>query len=85
LDAHAARSDIVRTDSPAAARIRRLSPHPNGRKARHNVSLRSDLLEAAREAGVNLSATLERAPRKNCARFEVQAVARGARRGNRSL
>lgn len=26
-----------------------------------NVSVRSDLLEAAREAGVNLSATLERA------------------------
>lgn len=26
-----------------------------------NVSIRSDLLEAAREAGVNLSATLERA------------------------
>lgn len=26
-----------------------------------NVSVRSDLLEAAREAGINLSATLERA------------------------
>jgi antitoxin CcdA len=27
-----------------------------------NVSIRSDLLAAARDAGVNLSATLERAP-----------------------
>ena len=31
------------------------------RKRATNVSVRSDLLSAAREAGVNLSATLERA------------------------
>ena len=36
-----------------------------------NVSIRSDLLAAAREAGVNLSATLERALRE-----EVSSVMR---------
>ncbi len=38
--------------------------HRGGRnvvKRATNVSIRSDLLDAAREAGVNLSATLERA------------------------
>jgi antitoxin CcdA len=32
-----------------------------------NVSIRSDLLDAAREAGINLSATLERALREEIA------------------
>ncbi len=38
-------------------------PRPNHSVAKRatNVSVRSDLLSAAREAGVNLSATLERA------------------------
>lgn len=34
---------------------------PTALKRATNVSIRSDLLTAAREAGVNLSATLERA------------------------
>jgi antitoxin CcdA len=34
---------------------------PSAPKRATNVSIRSDLLAAAREAGVNLSATLERA------------------------
>ena len=39
---------------------RRSSSSPSTKRAT-NVSVRSDLLAAAREAGVNLSATLERA------------------------
>ena len=35
--------------------------HHSAAKRATNVSIRSDLLEAARAAGVNLSATLERA------------------------
>jgi antitoxin CcdA len=35
--------------------------HQTVAKRATNVSIRSDLLDAAREAGVNLSATLERA------------------------
>jgi len=35
--------------------------HPTVAKRPTNVSIRGDLLNAAREAGVNLSATLERA------------------------
>jgi antitoxin CcdA len=42
------RSGMVRRDQTAAKRAT-------------NVSIRGDLLDAAREAGVNLSATLERA------------------------
>lgn len=43
---------------------RRFTPRRRDRttaKRATNVSIRSDLLDAAREAGVNLSATLERA------------------------
>lgn len=36
-------------------------PYRSAPKRATNVSVRTDLLEAAREAGVNLSATLERA------------------------
>jgi len=36
-------------------------PYRSVAKRATNVSIRGDLLEAAREAGVNLSATLERA------------------------
>jgi antitoxin CcdA len=43
---------------------------PTGAKRATNVSLRSDLLEAAREAGVNLSATLERALTEELARLK---------------
>lgn len=39
----------------------RRQPSRTVTKRATNVSVRSDLLEAAREAGVNLSATLERA------------------------
>ena len=35
--------------------------HQTVAKRATNVSIRSDLLDAAREAGINLSATLERA------------------------
>jgi antitoxin CcdA len=41
-----------------------------GAKRATNVSLRSELLEAAREAGVNLSATLERALTEELARLK---------------
>jgi antitoxin CcdA len=37
------------------------APYRSAPKRATNVSIRTDLLEAAREAGVNLSATLERA------------------------
>ena len=40
--------------------MRRQAPKPTIKRAT-NVSIRSDLLVAARDAGVNLSATLERA------------------------
>lgn len=40
--------------------MRQQSPKPVTKRAT-NVSIRSDLLMAAREAGLNLSATLERA------------------------
>jgi antitoxin CcdA len=43
---------------------------PTGAKRATNVSLRGDLLEAAREAGVNLSATLERALMEELARLK---------------
>ena len=39
----------------------RRTPRSAAPKRATNVSVRSDLLDAAREAGVNLSATLERA------------------------
>ena len=39
----------------------RRNPRSSSLKRATNVSVRSDLLAAAREAGVNLSATLERA------------------------
>ena len=52
----------MRTHSPRQPRGFAVSAlTPTGAKRATNVSLRSDLLEAAREAGVNLSATLERA------------------------
>jgi antitoxin CcdA len=35
--------------------------HKSAAKRATNVSIRTDLLDAAREAGINLSATLERA------------------------
>ena len=41
-----------------------------------NVSIRSDLLDAAREAGLNLSATLERALAEELATVR-RALARG--------
>jgi antitoxin CcdA len=41
--------------------MRRRNPTAAIPKRATNVSIRSDLLDAAREAGVNLSATLERA------------------------
>ena len=65
------RSDIVRTDSPRQPRGFAVSARtPTGAKRATNVSLRSDLLEAAREAGVNLSATLERALTEELARLK---------------
>ena len=42
-------------------RIPKRSPSQSVAKRATNVSIRRDLLDAAREAGVNLSATLERA------------------------
>jgi antitoxin CcdA len=46
--------------------MRRQGPRAIPKRAT-NVSVRSDLLAAAREAGVNLSATLERALREELA------------------
>ena len=67
------RSDIVRTDSPRQPRGFAVSARtPTGAKRATNVSLRSDLLEAAREAGVNLSATLERALTEELARLKCR-------------
>ena len=42
-------------------RVRMARRHTAAAKRATNVSVRGDLLDAAREAGVNLSATLERA------------------------
>jgi antitoxin CcdA len=50
--------DIMRIQSSGVVVPRRNHSVP---KRATNVSVRSDLLSAAREAGVNLSATLERA------------------------
>lgn len=47
-----------------------MSRNPTGAKRATNVSLRGELLEAAREAGVNLSATLERALTDELARLK---------------
>ncbi|HET8699290.1 MAG TPA: type II toxin-antitoxin system CcdA family antitoxin [Gammaproteobacteria bacterium] len=47
-------------DSPSASVLRMKAKGFPAKKAT-NVSIRSDLLEAAREAKLNLSATLERA------------------------
>ncbi len=44
--------------------------HQTFAKRATNVSIRSDLLDAAREAGLNLSATLERALAEELARVE---------------
>ena len=41
--------------------VPRTHVYPRGPKRATNVSVRQDLLDAAREAGLNLSATLERA------------------------
>ena len=45
----------------------RRTPGPAAPKRATNVSVRSDLLAAAREAGVNLSAALERALKEEVA------------------
>ena len=57
---------LMRIPNDASMRIMRKksaadSAYRSAQKRATNVSIRTDLLEAAREAGVNLSATLERA------------------------
>jgi antitoxin CcdA len=66
-----ARSGYSSTQSPRHPRgfaVARRSP--TDAKRATNVSLRGDLLEAAREAGLNLSATLERALMEELARLK---------------
>jgi antitoxin CcdA len=82
VDAHQECASLVRIPHGAsilraAPRISRnsrgfaISPRGTpGAKRATNVSLRSELLEAAREAGVNLSATLERALTEELARLK---------------
>jgi antitoxin CcdA len=65
------RPGYSRTQSPRPPRGFAVSRRsPTGAKRATNVSLRGDLLEAAREAGVNLSATLERALLEELARLK---------------
>jgi antitoxin CcdA len=67
IDAHTTPS-YSRMQSPSPPRGFAVAPRSPKRAT--NVSLRSDLLEAAREAGVNLSATLERALTEELARLK---------------
>jgi antitoxin CcdA len=66
---HSARLYCARfpPDNPAP---RGFAISPRSAKRATNVSLSSELLQAAREAGVNLSATLERALTEELARLK---------------